>query len=85
MFHFASCAERDTCNISYRVCLAFFFFSFFNNPFYRAISIDGCEHAREVLCQNKVHLINYLTREMFAQPVPSIFHVTMQALPVSNH
>lgn len=87
MFHFAICADR----LSHMQYLLqglfgfFFFFSFFNNPFYRAISGDACEHTREVLYQNKVHLINYLTREMFAQPVPFIFHVTMQALSINNH
>lgn len=60
-------------------------FPFFNNPFYRAIAGDASEHAREVLYQNKVHLINYLTREMFAQPLPFIFHVTRPALSIINH
>lgn len=63
----------------------FFFFSFFDNPFYRVISGNAREHTREVLYQNKIHLINYLTREMFAQAVPFIFHVTVQALSISNH
>jgi len=79
VLHFAICEDR----LNYMQYLlqglfgAFFWGGVFNNPFYRAISEDACEHSREVLYQNKVHLINYLTREMFAQPVPFIFHLTM--------
>lgn len=85
MFHFIAGVDKPS-HMQYLLQGLFGFFSpFFNNPFYRAIAGDACEHAGEVLYQNKVHLINYLTREMFAQPVPFIFHVTKQALSISNH
>lgn len=81
-----SCRQTESHGIFATGFVRLFIFSpFFNDPFYRAISEDAFKHAREVLYQNKVHLINYLTREMFAQPVPFILHVTMQALSISNH